>query len=70
MEIFPEGLILDAEKAVINTLKRHNFNPTIIGEECGIIQGKDGFLIMDAMDGTMNASRGIPFYCSLFGLFN
>ena len=61
---------LDAEKAVINTLKRHNFNPTIIGEECGIIQGKDGFLIMDAMDGTMNASRGIPFYCCSFGLFN
>jgi myo-inositol-1(or 4)-monophosphatase len=54
---------LDAEKVVINTLQRHNFNPTIIGEECGIIQGKDGFLIMDAMDGTMNASRGIPFYC-------
>jgi myo-inositol-1(or 4)-monophosphatase len=54
---------LDAEKAVINTLQRHNFNPTIIGEECGMIQGKDGFLIMDAIDGTMNASRGIPFYC-------
>src|SRR5919202_3931909 len=57
---------LDAEKSVIETLQRHNFNPTIIGEECGIIQGNDGFLIMDAMDGTMNASRGIPFYgCSL-----
>jgi myo-inositol-1(or 4)-monophosphatase len=54
---------LDAEKSVIETLQRHNFNPTIIGEECGIIQGNDGFLIMDAMDGTMNASRGIPFYC-------
>lgn len=54
---------LDAEKAVINTLQRHNFNPTIIGEECGMIQGNDGFLIMDAIDGTMNASRGIPFYC-------
>jgi myo-inositol-1(or 4)-monophosphatase len=54
---------LDAEKAVINTLQRHNFNPTIIGEECGMIQGKDGILIMDAIDGTMNASRGIPFYC-------
>ena len=54
---------LDAEKAVINTLQRHNFNPTIIGEECGILQGNDGFLIMDAMDGTMNASRGLPFYC-------
>ena len=54
---------LDAEKAVINTLQRHNFNPTIIGEECGMLQGKDGILIMDAIDGTMNASRGIPFYC-------
>src|ERR687891_1039278 len=54
---------LDAEKSVRDTLNRHNFNPTIIGEECGVIQGKDGFLIMDAMDGTMNASRGIPFYC-------
>jgi myo-inositol-1(or 4)-monophosphatase len=54
---------LDAEKAVMDTLRRHNFNPTIIGEECGILQGKDGFLIMDAMDGTMNASRGLPFYC-------
>jgi myo-inositol-1(or 4)-monophosphatase len=54
---------LDAEKAVMDTLQRYNFNPTIIGEECGILQGKDGFLIMDAMDGTMNASRGLPFYC-------
>jgi myo-inositol-1(or 4)-monophosphatase len=54
---------LDAEKAVMDTLQRHNFNPTIIGEECGILQGNDGFLIMDAMDGTMNASRGLPFYC-------
>lgn len=54
---------LDAEKAVIDTIQRHHFKPTIIGEECGIIQGKDGFLIMDAIDGTMNASRGVPFYC-------
>jgi myo-inositol-1(or 4)-monophosphatase len=54
---------LDAEKSVRDTLNRHNFNPTIIGEECGVIQGNDGFLIMDAMDGTMNASRGIPFCC-------
>ncbi|MDQ4022624.1 MAG: fructose 1,6-bisphosphatase [Thermoproteota archaeon] len=54
---------LEAEKAVIDTIQRHHFKPTIIGEECGIIQGKDGFLIMDAIDGTMNASRGVPFYC-------
>lgn len=54
---------LDAEKAVIDTIQRYHFKPTIIGEECGIIQGKEGFLIMDAIDGTMNASRGVPFYC-------
>ena len=54
---------LDAEKAVINTIQRYEFNPTIIGEECGRIQGNDGFLIMDAIDGTMNASRSLPFYC-------
>jgi myo-inositol-1(or 4)-monophosphatase len=55
---------LDAEKAVIDTIQRYHFEPTIIGEECGRIQGKDdGFLIMDAIDGTMNASRGLPFYC-------
>jgi myo-inositol-1(or 4)-monophosphatase len=54
---------LEAEKSVIDTIQRHHFKPTIIGEECGRIQGKDGFLIMDAIDGTMNASRGIPFYC-------
>src|SRR5919112_2416729 len=54
---------LDAEKTVIDTIQRHHFKPTIIGEECGRIPGKDGFLIMDAIDGTMNASLGIPFFC-------
>lgn len=54
---------LVAEDAVINTIKRHNFKPTIVGEECGIIKGERGFLAMDAIDGTTNASRGIPFYC-------
>jgi myo-inositol-1(or 4)-monophosphatase len=54
---------LVAERAVIDTIKRHNFNPTIIGEECGRIDGESGFLIMDAIDGTTNAIRSIPFYC-------
>jgi myo-inositol-1(or 4)-monophosphatase len=54
---------LVAERAVIGTLKRHSLNPTIIGEECGRIEGQDGFLIMDAIDGTTNAIRNIPFYC-------
>ena len=55
---------LVAERAVIDTIKRHNFNPTIIGEECGRIGGENGYLIMDAIDGTTNAVRNIPFYCS------
>ncbi|HZC20321.1 MAG TPA: inositol monophosphatase family protein [Nitrososphaeraceae archaeon] len=54
---------LIAEKAVIDTIKRTDFKPTIIGEECGIIEGDQGYLIMDAIDGTTNASRDIPFYC-------
>jgi myo-inositol-1(or 4)-monophosphatase len=52
-----------AEEAVIDTIKKHNFHPTIIGEECGRINGENGFLIMDAMDGTTNAIRNMPFYC-------
>ena len=54
---------LVGEKAVIETIKTHSFSPTIIGEECGRIEGDGGFLIMDAIDGTTNASRNIPFYC-------
>lgn len=54
---------LVAEEAVINTIKKYNFYPTIIGEECGRIEGKNGFLVMDAIDGTTNAMRDIPFYC-------
>jgi myo-inositol-1(or 4)-monophosphatase len=52
-----------AEETVINTIRKFNFRPTIIGEECGYIEGTDGFLIMDAIDGTTNASRGLPFFC-------
>lgn len=56
---------LVAEETVINTLKKkYNLRPTIIGEECGKIHGSDdGYLIMDAIDGTTNASRGLPFFC-------
>lgn len=54
---------LVAEKAVISTMEKYNFKPTIIGEECGRIEGKQGYMIMDAIDGTTNASRSIPFYC-------
>jgi myo-inositol-1(or 4)-monophosphatase len=54
---------LVAEKTVIAVLKRRKVNATIIGEECGRIEGKEGFIIMDGIDGTANATWGIPFYC-------
>jgi myo-inositol-1(or 4)-monophosphatase len=54
---------LVAEKAVLNTLGELEFSPTVIGEECGTIDGGDGYLVMDAVDGTTNAIRGIPFSC-------
>lgn len=57
------GIDLAAEQAVLDTIKKHEFKPTVIGEECGMIQGNSGYLIMDAIDGTTNAIRGIPFYC-------
>jgi myo-inositol-1(or 4)-monophosphatase len=53
-----------AEKTAIKVLRRRGIDATIIGEECGRIEGKkEGVVIMDAIDGTTNASRRIPFYC-------
>ncbi len=56
-----------AEKAVIDTIKEHGVNCTIIAEEAGkvdLTNGKSGgYVIVDAVDGTTNALRGIPFYC-------
>lgn len=53
-----------AEAAVMEILKKHDFKPTIIAEESGTIEGEDdGFLVMDAIDGTTNTTRAIPFCC-------
>ena len=56
---------LIAEKKVIDIIKESGKNPTIIGEECGIIKGNDndGYIVMDAIDGTTNVTRSIPFNC-------
>lgn len=56
---------LIAEKKVIDIIKQSGKNPTIIGEECGILKGNDndGYVIMDAIDGTTNVTRSIPFNC-------
>jgi myo-inositol-1(or 4)-monophosphatase len=54
---------LVAEKTVIDLLRKRKVDATIIGEECGRIEGRKGYVVMDAIDGTTNAVRGIPFYC-------
>ena len=61
---------LVAEKSVFDTLKRNNFVPDVVGEECGFVNGNDsGLIVMDGIDGTTNANCGLPFYCCSFSLF-
>ena len=55
-----------AEKTVLDYLKEIHFECTVFGEECGLVElspNSKGFIIMDAIDGSTNAVRGIPFFC-------
>jgi len=55
-----------AEKTVLDYLKKINFECVVLGEECGRVELSEnpkGFLIMDAIDGSANAVRGVPFFC-------
>ncbi len=55
-----------AEKTVLDYLKKINFECVVLGEECGQVElssSPKGFIIMDAIDGSANAVRGIPFFC-------
>ena len=55
-----------AEKTVLDYLKKVNFECVVLGEECGRVelsQNPKGYLIMDAIDGSANAVRGVPFFC-------
>ena len=56
-----------AEKAVLDYLKEINFECIVLGEECGRVElskNPKGYVIMDAIDGSANAVRGVPFFCS------
>ena len=50
---------IEAEEAVIRTVRRFGLCPTIIGEECGTVSGKEGYLVIDPIDGTTNAAARI-----------
>ena len=55
-----------AEKTVLDYLREVNFECVVLGEECGRVElskKTNGFVIMDAVDGSTNAVRGIPFSC-------
>ena len=56
-----------AEKAVLDYLKEINFECIVLGEECGRVELSEnpkGYIIMDAIDGSANSVRGVPFFCS------
>ena len=56
-----------AERAVLEHLGKSGVSCTVLGEECGRVEvgGGDpaGHVIMDAVDGSANAVRGVPFFC-------
>ncbi len=58
---------ITAEQTVLDYLKEIDFGCVVLGEECGRVELSDkpkGFVIMDAIDGSANAVRGVPFFCS------
>lgn len=61
---FVTNVDLDAESAVINTIRKSYPEHTIIGEECGELTGSnpDYQWIIDPLDGTTNFMKGIPHF--------
>jgi len=53
-----------AEKVIIQYLERNHISCVFIGEECGTMKiggDPEAYMIVDSIDGTMNAIRGINF---------
>ncbi|MEW6982248.1 inositol-1-monophosphatase [Colwelliaceae bacterium 6471] len=61
---FVTNVDISAEQAIIDTIRKSYPNHTIIGEECGILQGEDDDYqwIIDPLDGTTNFIKGIPHF--------
>ena len=60
---------IESEKIIVNKIKELFPNDTIISEEKGKYQkGNNEYSwAIDPLDGTMNYSRGIPYYCVSIG---
>lgn len=61
---FVTNVDLAAEEAIIETLRKSYPDHTIIGEESGVLKGKDDDYqwIIDPLDGTTNFVKGIPHF--------
>ncbi|HEX9266167.1 MAG TPA: inositol monophosphatase family protein, partial [Candidatus Limnocylindria bacterium] len=58
-----------AERAIISRLLAHDSQIPILAEESvrkGAVDG-ERLWVVDPLDGTLNFSRGLPFYCVLIG---
>jgi myo-inositol-1(or 4)-monophosphatase len=59
---------LAAEKAIVNTLQKHNVSFSLVSEESGFEKYGDNpegcYVTIDPIDGTTNLLRGLPFYAS------
>ncbi len=52
----------EAAEEVLSSWVRGGKRPTVISEESGVLKGElPGFIIVDPVDGSVNADRGIPF---------
>ena len=49
-----------AEDAIVERFR--STGATIVSEEVGILEGSDTVLVIDPIDGSLNAKRGIPFF--------
>lgn len=49
-----------AEDAALNILKQYDV--TVVSEEAGVVGDGDVYVALDPIDGTFNATRGIPIY--------
>jgi myo-inositol-1(or 4)-monophosphatase len=59
-----------AEKTLIESFRKEIPDCTIVSEEIGIVKGKNGAptVLMDPIDGSTNAIRGLPVFCATAGI--
>jgi len=62
---------LVAEDAIVRVLDEYSVSCTLISEESGfktIGEGSDTYLVVDAVDGTLNALHSLPFFATSLAL--